>query len=150
MIYDKIKNLSRYEAVHPGIAEALRFLSQASGHLDQGRHQLSGANFVNVDVYTTKAVNPVGYEAHRRYIDIQYLLEGEESVLVRNLDELACTTPYDADRDVAFYRADEGEPTRVVLGRGCFVILFPEDAHEPQHCVAEPMRVKKLVAKIQI
>lgn len=150
MIYDNIKNIDRYESMQPGLAEGLRFLRDAALDLKEGRHLLSGDNFVNVDVYTTKHVNPVGYEAHRRYIDIQYLLEGEEDVLVRNLEELECTMPYSEEKDVAFYRAQEGEATRVRLGKGYFVVLFPEDAHEPQHCVGEPQRVKKLVAKIRL
>lgn len=150
MIYDNIKNIDRYEHLIPGIAEALLFLSKATPTLPEGRKELSGENYVNVDVYTTKQVNPVGYEAHRKYVDIQYLVEGKEDVLVRNLEELECTMPYDEQRDVAFYRATEGEPTRVRLDKGYFVILFPEDAHEPQHCVGEPMLVKKLVAKIRL
>lgn len=150
MIYDNIKNLARYEGLKPSLTEGLLFLSNAPQDLAEGRVQLSNGNYVNVDTYITKEINPVGFEAHRQYIDIQFLLEGVEEVRVRNLNELECTMPYDEQRDVAFYQAKAGEATQVRLGNGYFVALFPEDAHEPQHCVGEPMKVKKLVVKIKI
>lgn len=150
MIYDNIKNIARYEHLLPGIAEGLRFLAEAQTDLATGRINLNGENFANVDVYTTKHVNAVGYEAHRKYIDIQFLLLGEETVFVRNLEDLECTMEYDAERDVAFYRHDDKLATTVTLGNGYFVILFPEDAHEPQHCTNNPMEVKKVVVKVAI
>jgi len=149
MIYDTLNHLSLYEHLLPGLSEGLSFLQQASADIAPGRHQLSGDNYANVDLYTTREINPVGYEAHRKYIDIQYLLTGEEEMLVRNIEELSCTSPYDADRDVAFFQ--HAEPTaRVKLGQGTFVILFPQDAHEPQHCIDRPIPVKKIVVKIAI
>lgn len=150
MIYDNIKNIARYEHLLPGIAEGLRFLAEAQTDLATGRINLNGENFANVDVYSTKHINAVGYEAHRKYIDIQFLLLGEETIFVRNLEDLECTMEYDAERDVAFYRHDDKPATSVTLGNGYFVILFPEDAHEPQHCTNNPMEVKKVVVKVAI
>jgi len=149
MIYDTLDNFSCYEHLFPGLSEGFRFLQQASADIALGRHQLAGDNYANVDLYTTREVNPVGYEAHRKYVDIQFLLSGEEEVLVRNIGDLTCTMPYDANRDVAFFQ--HVEPTATVrLGKGYFVILFPQDAHEPQHCVNQPLPVKKIVVKIAV
>lgn len=150
MIYDKLENIARYENMLPGIAEGLRFLQKLTADTPTGRRELSGRNFANVDVYTTKLVNPVGYEAHRQYIDIQYLAQGREEVWVRRIEELECTQPYDAERDVAFYLNDKADATKVTLEDDYFVILFPNDAHEPQHCLAEPREVKKVVVKVAI
>ena len=149
MIYDTLAHLSLYEQALPLLTEGLRFLQNASADIAPGRHLLSAGNYANVDLYTTRKVNPLGYEAHRKYIDIQFLLSGEEEVLIRNVDELDCTSPYDPDRDVAFFR--HAEPTaRVKLGKGAFVVLFPQDAHEPQICIDTPSPVKKIVVKIAI
>lgn len=149
MIYDTLDHIDRYSLLLPGISEGLRFLRQAPADIAPGLHCLSGDNYANVDLYTTREVNPLGYEAHRRYIDIQYLLSGEEEILVRPVEQLDCTTPYDAGRDVAFYRHDLPAAT-VRLGNGAFAILFPHDAHEPQHAVAHPAPVKKIVVKIAL
>ena len=149
MIYAHISQCPFYANLFPNLAEGLNFLQQAADTIAPGRHQLSGDNYANVDLYSTLQVNPAGYEAHRKYIDIQFLLQGEEEVLVRHTDELNCSSPYDPGRDVAFYH--HTDPTATVkLGNGYFVILFPHDAHEPQHCIDQPAPVKKIVVKIAI
>lgn len=149
MIYDKLENIGLYQGVAPSVVEGLRFLLQVKGDIAPGRHTLEGGNYANVDCYTTRKVNPVGYEAHRQYVDIQFLLSGRERVLVRSLDELECTMPYDADRDVAFFRHDDGA-AELALGEGYFVVLFPGDAHEPTLCYDAPEEVKKIVVKCRV
>ncbi len=149
MIYDSIDNLERYAGMMPGIVEGLRFIRSATPDLQLGHHELPHDCYANVDQYSTKVQNPKGFEAHRKYIDIQFLLSGEERVLVRPLDELSCCiSPYDIERDVAFF-AHEEPATEVVLGKGRFVILFPDDAHEPQLCLDDPRDVKKIVVKVK-
>lgn len=150
MIYDNIKNLQRYEQLMPGLAEALHFLQGCSANIQPGRYALTGNNYVNVDAYDTKVTNPVGYEAHRKYIDVQFLAQGHERVLIKPIDEVECTMPYDGDRDVAFFSHTTQGATELTLGDGRFVVLFPDDAHEPQLCIGTPEPVIKIVAKIEI
>lgn len=149
MIYDKIENIGLYQGLAPSIVAGLRFLQQANADLAPGRHTLEDGNYANVDEYTTREVNSVGYEAHRQYVDIQFLFSGRERVLVCNVDELECTMPYDADRDVAFFLHGEAS-AELALGEGYFVILFPTDAHEPTLCYNGPEPVKKIVVKCKI
>ncbi len=149
MIHAHISSGFLYANIYPGIAEGLDFLRQVSPDIAPGRYQLSGDNYANVDLYTTGEVNPLGYEAHRRYIDIQFLLFGEEEVKVCNISEIDCISQYDPGRDVAFFR--HADPSaRVRLGNGYFAIFFPHDAHEPQHCICNPAPVKKIVVKIAV
>lgn len=148
MIYDKIENINRYMGLSPQLDAGLRFLQELREDIAPGRHELGG-NYANVDEYVTKQVNEAGFEAHRKYIDIQYLIHGEERVLVRHLDELDCTVPYDEGRDVAFYRHSDERAVEVTLGRGAFVVFFPDDAHEPQLAIGEPKAVKKVVVKVE-
>lgn len=150
MIYDKIENIGRYAGLSAGVVEGLRFLQSAAADLPAGHYLLSGENYANVDEYDTKRVNPVGFEAHQKYIDIQFLLSGEERVLVRPLEECCCTMPYDAVRDAAFFRHDEAGAAELRLGNGYFAVLFPNDAHEPQLCVGEPQAVRKVVVKVAV
>lgn len=148
MIYDKIENISRYMALSDGLAEGLRFLQLAAAGKPAGHYLLSGENYANIDEYDTKRTNSAGFEAHRKYIDIQYLLSGEERVLVRPLEGACCVVPYDAARDAAFFCHDEAGSAELRLGNGHFVILFPNDAHEPQLCIEEPQHVRKVVVKV--
>ena len=89
-------------------------------------------------------------EFHQRYIDIQYLLEGEEVIgflpadptLERAKDQLN-------ERDIAFVHPQANE-TRLVLTPGMFAIFFPGELHKPCRALNEPMPIKKVVIKIAI
>ena len=157
MIYDKIESMGRYtadEAMKEGLALLQRLYAEAlQGHYPTpGRIELSHGGHVNIDRYTTKRVNPASYEAHQRYIDIQMLLAGRECIRVHDIEDLAVTTPYDTDRDVTFLTPSEGDThcTELLLGDGHFAVLYPNEAHEPQLCVAAPEEVIKMVAKIPL
>lgn len=43
-----------------------------------------------------------------------------------------------------------GDADQVTLRSGCFVLLFPEDAHMPGMELGEPTRVRKIVLKIAV
>lgn len=150
MIYDHISNIERYKNLNKTIYEALRFLANADASLAAGKHILSDDSFVNVMDYASLKVNPVGYETHIKYIDIQYAITGEEFVAVRQLPTLNVTTPYSEERDVAFCADDHKPYTNVKIGNGYFLILNSNDAHMPQLCVSEPIPVKKAIVKVNV
>ena len=100
--------------------------------------------------YTTKENNENGYEAHREYIDIQYLIEGEEVVNSQPLEYLYEVRAYNNEFDAAFYKKTGKKPQELLLGNGFFAILFPQDGHMPQLCVNKPEKVKKVVVKVKI
>lgn len=150
MIYDHISKIERYKNLNKTIYEALQFLAKADESLAAGKHVLSDDSFVNVMDYSTLKVNPVGYETHKKYIDIQYAITGEESVAVRQLPTLNITTPYNEERDVAFCADDHKPYTEVKIGKGYFLILNSNDAHMPQLCVDEPMTIKKAIVKVSV
>lgn len=149
MIYDHISQWERYKGVGPDIAEGLQFLADASDDIAEGRHELADGSYANVERYTTKVSNPNGFEAHRKYTDIQYLVSGCERVRVRQKRDLDCAQPYDEARDAAFYHDDGGKATEALLGNGMFAIFFPQDAHEPQLAAEGACEVKKIVVKIK-
>ena len=91
-----------------------------------------------------------GYEAHREYIDIQYLISGEEKICCAPLEYLKEKAAYNTEKDVAFYDEADVKPQELLLGNGYFAILYPQDGHMPQLCVKEPMAVKKVVVKVKI
>ena len=150
MIFDTLDQAGVYGGIAQGIAEGLRFLRAVTAETAVGRYPLEGGCYANVDRYCTRRVNENGLEAHRQYIDIQYLVTGEERILVQPLAGLECTQAYDEGRDVAFYRHTDSPAADLRLGDGRFVILFPEDAHEPQLCVGSPTEVLKVVVKVPV
>lgn len=150
MIYDNISNRALYEGLSDDIAAALEFLATAATDLAEGSYQILPGLKAGVQVYDTKVVNTHGYEAHQQFIDIQYLLQGEEVIRVRPLPSIEVTQPYDAERDVLFAADDAAAALNLPLGAGYFAILYPQDAHMPQLALSEPQPVKKVVVKVPV
>jgi len=150
MIYDKIDNLETYANISGDIRVALEFLQNASPAIEKGVHEISPRVKAIVSEYTTKTENENGYEAHRQYIDIQYLVSGTEKMCCLPLECLKETMPYNEDMDAALYDKSAECPQQLILGNGYFAVLFPQDGHMPQLCVNEPLPVKKVVVKVKI
>lgn len=149
MIYDHINNISFYRGLSPDIAVGLDFLKQMQPDTDEGMYQINPRVKAIVSEYETKTVNECGYEAHRKNIDIQYLLLGEERIDCLPIERLKETKLYSEENDAAFYAADL-RPQEMILGDGYFAIFFPQDGHMPQLCINEPVPVKKVVVKVRI
>ena len=151
MIYDKIDNLKTYTSLSEDIRTALEYLRQLTPEVATGVHEISPRVKAIVSEYTTKPVNENGYEAHKEYIDIQYLLKGEERIACLPIERLKETKPYSKECDAAFYSAPlSHQPSYLTLLPGYFAILFPGDGHMPQLSVDEPAAVKKIVVKVKI
>ena len=98
--------------------------------LEVGRYFLTNGIFANVDEYTTKPVEECRYETHKKYIDIQMLISGNESIYVNNVKSLSKTVEYDVDKDVAFYSNNIKANEYQMKENEC-LILYPEDGHMP-------------------
>jgi YhcH/YjgK/YiaL family protein len=115
--------------------------------IETGRYPLAGDSlFAIVDEYSTQSEEERKYEAHRKYIDLQYVISGQELIGIAKLDIQEVLEPYDKDRDIAFYREDEGEYR--LADNNVFFIFFPDDAHQPCVRVDQNAPVRKIVFKI--
>lgn len=151
MVYDKIDNIEIYKGLSEDIYQALKFLQNATPSTPTGVIQLNPRVKAIVSEYETKAVNENGYEAHKRYIDIQALLEGEERIACQPIEWLQEAKPYSEDCDAAFYAADiKHHPSNIILRPRYFAILYPQDGHMPQLSVTTPTKVKKVVIKVAV
>jgi len=146
-------NAEMYAAVAGGLGELLaaeREYANTPGA--EGGVKIHGeAMFINDCRYGTKPVDGGALsEAHRRYIDVMYMVEGEEIILVKPVDALRnVTQPYDAAGD-ALLAAVDGDETAVRLQAGQFIVLFPQDAHCPARSAGEPRPVRKLIGKLAV
>ena len=105
MIYDKIDNIETYKGLSEDIYEGLKFLKNATLDLACGVHVINPRVKAIVSEYEKKAVNENGYEAHRKFIDSQYLLDGSERNCCLPIEKLNETKPYLEVND-AFYETD--------------------------------------------
>ena len=94
--------------------------------------------------YSTREANDTP-EAHRKYIDIQYLLSGEEAIGVGAVSDMTEEVSAKPDGAVWFYH---GPLSQIKLGSGSFAVLFPQDAHAPGIAVGAPAPVRKVVVKV--
>jgi YhcH/YjgK/YiaL family protein len=104
-----------------------------------------------VQRYRTKPVTDAVWEAHRRYIDIQYVAEGNERIGYAHLDdELPVRKVYDAEKDYALYEAN-GDFLAVTAGS--FAIFAPHDIHAPGLAINGPESLSdvcKVVVKCRL
>jgi YhcH/YjgK/YiaL family protein len=147
MIIDRLKNASMYFGLNPRIAAALRFLQKTDlARLEPGRHEIDGDTvYVMVIHNYTKLAEGASWEAHRRYIDVQYVFEGAERMGYANLDGLKVREAYDEKKECVLL---DGEGDFLVVPAGTFVIFAPQDAHMPCIALKSPQPVKKAVVKV--
>lgn len=151
MIYDNLSNIELYKGLSTDIYTGLLFLQQAKTDLENGTYLLNSRVKVIVSEYETKTVNECGYEAHKRFIDIQCVLKGQEKVASIPIERLKETKHYSEITDAAFYTDDiKQQPSTLSLQPSYFAIFFPQDGHMSQLCVDEPQLVKKVVVKVEI
>lgn len=130
--------------------QAFRFLQTADlKSLPDGKQELEGEHlFVAVSEYYGKQQEDARYEAHKKYIDIQYVIEGEELIGLTTHDKAEEVEPYNEEKDIAFYRSDEGKLLMANPDR--FFVFFPEDVHQPSIIAGDSVLIKKAVVKVRI
>jgi len=150
MLYDNISNIKTYKGLSEDIYAGLLFLQEATPDTANGVYQINPRVKAIVSEYETKPQNQNGYEAHRQYIDIQYLITGTEKICCLPLEYLKETKSYKEDIDAAFYVEANVRPQELLMGNGYFAILYPQDGHMPQLSVTDPVLVKKVVVKVKV
>lgn len=151
MILDSLPLWRRYAPLNPRLAKGFAFLEQLPTDIAIGRHDIDGeAVYALVQRYQTRPVAQMQLEAHRRYIDVQFLASGREVIHWAPLAGLAAATkPYDNVTDAALYSLPP-DTMPVQLRAGQFAILFPDDAHAPCCAWGDPAEVLKVVVKIAV
>jgi biofilm protein TabA len=150
MIVDTLSRAGLYHALHPSFSAAFDYLRAFDPATPDGRVDLEGTRmFALPQSYVTEPAAQRRFEAHRRYIDIQYLLAGEEVIEHSDVVRLTVSEPYHEERDVMFFH-DVAGASLTVLRAGDFAIYHPQDAHKPCCQHAGPSPVHKVVIKIPV
>src|SRR5205085_4696393 len=118
MIVDRLGNASMYFGLGERLATALRYLQSTDlDAIQPGRYEVDGSRlFVLVQQYDTKPKEKGFWEAHRNYIDVQYVHQGVELIGYANLEYLKAGE-YDPARD---FVPAEGQGEYFQLRAGCF------------------------------
>lgn len=149
MIIDKLNNSYIYFDMNKSIKKGLRFLlNNDFTKMKTGKHEIAGDNvFALVQNYVGKPIQEGKWEAHKEYIDIQYIAAGSEQMGYAHIDDLEISKEYDKEND---YILLEGNGTMFDCPKETFVIFFPDDAHMPGIKKGFEGKVIKVVVKIKI
>ncbi|MCW8345887.1 YhcH/YjgK/YiaL family protein [Vibrio sp. ZSDZ65] len=129
------------------IAQAIAIAN--SDQIQLGRHEIDDEVFVMLAEATTEPKEIRKSEIHKMYIDIQIMIDGEETIGYSNhiTDEAKATDTL--ENDVMFFADVVGEQY-VTLKKGDFAVFFPNQAHRPLCAVNKPIPVRKAIVKIPV
>jgi biofilm protein TabA len=135
--------------MHKRFATAFEYAANnALAEMEPGKYEIQGTDlFLLIQSYETRPLDQGFWEAHRSYIDIQYMLQGTEKMGYAHTGHLTVTEDHLDDRD---YQVLEGEGDFLNVKEGCFTIFYPDDAHMPCLAVDQAAPVKKAVFKIRL
>lgn len=154
MIVDHLSNAAFYHGLGSRFATAFEYLAKTDfSALAAGRHDVEGDEvFAMVQSYDSRVKNAESlWEAHRKYIDIQYILSGQEQMGYGPADVLTITTPYSDENDVVLFKEKPGQAHDYVrVSTGMFTIFAPHDAHQPGMAIDQPQKVSKVVMKLRV
>ena len=148
MILATLAESGCYSGLHPLFARAFGFLSDTDLHaLEPGKHAVQGEQiFAIVEACMGRSRAEAKLECHRRYIDIQLVLEGVDEMGWKPLAEcVEPATEYDAARDIQFFK--DTPSSWIITPPGSFCLFFPGDAHAP--LVSEGL-IRKVVVKVAL
>ena len=153
MIVDHISNWRAYP-LGEAWEKAFSFLEKLSSDSEDGQYPIDGDGlFARVMQYRTREESSPEaiLEAHRRFVDVQMAMVGEERIGVYPSGMLVVKDAYDRDRDVEFFKYERSAPIQIGLEPGVFACLLPQDAHMPQLPLGPVgANVKKVVVKIAV
>ncbi|KAF1682476.1 YhcH/YjgK/YiaL family protein [Veillonella sp. R32] len=118
--------------------------------LEIGRHDIDGDNiFALVQEVTTKKFEDTRPEAHKQYLDVQFVIDGQEKMGFLPDRQTEPVVEAHDDKDLYFYKQDLADEGYIIAQAGSYAIFFPEDIHRP--CCAvneESSKVLKVVVKV--
>ena len=149
MVYDTLEHRAQYRGLGERFMKALDYLAATDfSALPDGRQEIDGDDvFANIGSYVTKPEN-VTPEAHKTYMDIQYVFEGVESIGVGPVEEMGGIVEARPEGDIWLRKA--GHLDYVTLEKGRFIAVWPGDAHAPGIAVGAPAPARKCVVKVRV
>ena len=151
MIVIDLKHIEHQVQLTPGLKKALAFLRQDLSNLPDGKAEIDGDRvFAIIQRYETIKTGAPKFEFHRKYIDVQFIVSGEETIGCAPVESMTITEAYNADKDICFGKVAAGTWTPVRLHAGQLTVLWPEDGHAPKLAPGAPSPVMKIVVKIAV
>ncbi len=131
------------------IKEAIAYIEQLNfNDYEKGKHIVNEDFYFLIQEYVAKDTEAARFEAHKNYVDIQYIVEGKEAMEVAPLDKMEVMNPYNPEKDVEHY-VSIPDACKMVIAAGGYAVFYPNDAHKPCIKVNDNI-VKKIVGKVRV
>lgn len=153
MIKDNLQHLAYYNYLNSDLKKGLKYIRDTDfDNLENGRYEVfEDKVYAIVQDYNSKPESEGKYEAHRKYIDIQFLVKGEEKIGIGKLGDFEEVTEYDEEKDIVFLAPKENvAPNFIKLNEKEFAIFYPQDVHMPSIAIENPKHIKKVVVKVLV
>lgn len=149
MIFGNIENLNEYSFLEAKVAKCFAYAKEHDlKNFEKGSHTIDGERFfVNIVEYETTTPENRFWEAHKKYLDVHLMLNGEEQIdlnFLQNMDVKAFVEKDD------FVPMDGEKNSSVILRNGDFLICYPQDGHRTAVRVQESQKIKKAIFKVLI
>jgi YhcH/YjgK/YiaL family protein len=148
MIIDKIENDKLYSGINSKIGQAFDYINKTNlSQIPLGKHEIDGDEvFALVNEYETKDKGESKFEGHHKYIDLQYIVSGNEFIGITTLtNQIPVETNDENDYDL--YELDSD---LIKFDSGMFMIFFPDDLHMPGISLNQVSKIRKVVIKIKV
>lgn len=152
MIITGLNSLAHYKHLSKNMKTAIEYLEKINFQtIQDGKYEILDKDiYMIISTYNTKENNESKYEAHRKYIDVQCLIEGEELIFCNEASSMKCEGTYKEENDKINFIDRAGDIT-IHLKPGMVAIFYPSDAHKACCKIGnEPKQVRKLLLKIRL
>ena len=153
MIVDRIGNAHLHYNISPIMARAFELLKDKTILTKpEGQYEIGDEDLYYIIVKSiTQPIIERELESHRNYIDLQFVIDGQESIPCENIlgPDMKIIKPYKTENDIAIYSLPQ-HFTSIHLYKGMFALFFPEDAHLPGRILSKPSTIHKVVVKIKM
>ncbi len=126
MILDYLENYEKYEKMLPNLRKGMELVRSVEDS-PVGSYDGEDGIYAMVQEGVTADISGNKFETHKKYLDVQIVMEGCECIQWENASRLDISDEYNPDADLKLYR---GNGKNITISEGMFYILFPEDAHK--------------------
>jgi len=152
MIVAGLDTIEHQLPLTPDLRQAIAFLRRSDLlDLPDGTIAIDNTRvFAILQRYRTAVMDAPKFEYHRKYIDLQYVLSGEEIIGWAPASAMTASFDYDAGQDLCYGLMQPGTWSPVRLQAGQLAVLWPEDGHAPRIAARRPCLVRKIVVKVML
>lgn len=149
MIFGNVNHIDEFSYLEKGVKECFEYAKEHDlKSFEKGCHKIDGDRFyVNIVEYETTSAENRFWEAHKDYLDIHFMLDGEEQIDLNFIKNMALKEYVKKDD---FLPMDGDKNASVILRNGDFLVCYPNDAHRTAVAVSTSKTIKKAIFKVQI